>query len=177
MNSRRIMRFLRTTQGQLTVIGVAFGGSLVLALVAVFLLTDWFDGKVYEKFPRTNRKLAGEIATGTKHADELKDLESADVRSVYAAYINEKTADADGRLAAAMCRHQATQVIVRVRRTLVVGNRRQRLRALVLLGSMTDQAETEDACRLCRYAVRRASRCGDSEIEEKASALLRRFEN
>lgn len=175
MNARNALQFLRTTRGQLTAMGIACGGAVLLAVVTVCFLSDWFDGTVYEKFPEANRKLADGVAGGTQAADALDGITGAEFTAVYATYIDDPNCDPQRRLAAAMWRHQPERVLAGVRRTLVVGNRNQRLRALELLGSMSERKHIASARPLCQFAVRRASRRGEAEILRRASALLDRF--
>lgn len=180
MTASRPLRFLRTTRGQLTVLGVAYGSAALLAAVAVVFFTDWFDSGVYEKFKTAPserlRKLAADVAAGRNEATAVKDLSETELLQIYAVCVDEPDVDPQQQLAAALWRFHGDRLLERIRRTLVVGNPKQRLKALEILGTMPAHRDRMPARQLCEFALRRSRRCGETDIADRASALLRRFD-
>lgn len=180
MIASRTLRYLRTTHGQLAVLGVVYGGAVLVALVAVVFFGDWFEASVYEKFKTSAsdrlRKLADDVAAGREQDTAVRDLSEAEVLQVYALWIDESDIDPRRKLAVAMCRFHSERLLGNIRRTLVVGNSKQRLKSLEFLGTMSDQRDIVSARQLCEFALQRSQRCGEQDVSESASALLRRFQ-
>jgi hypothetical protein len=182
--SQRFLAFARTTRGQVALIGILYGGALLLALGALSLRSAWFAGTVRERFPdaekkpeaATARELARDIAAGRKEPDELHELGDEALLSVYGVLLDEPDADNEGRLLAAFREEQPETLRARVRRTLAAGNRAQRLRALEFLGTMSPLKFVSEGQTLCRYTLERARRHGETDVADAAARALRQFE-
>jgi hypothetical protein len=183
--SQRFLAFARTTRGQVTLIGVLYGGALLLALGALSLRSTWFAGAVRERFPdaektpevATAQELARGIAAGRKHPDELKELSDDALLSVYGVLLDEPDADSEGRLLAAFREEQPEALLARVRRTLAAGNRIQRLRALEFLGTISSLKFVSEGQTLCRFSLERARRRGETDVADAAARALQQFDS
>lgn len=178
--SERMLAYCRSPRGQMSLIAAAYGGAVVAACIVLALRSTWFAGTVYERFPterqqpgaRELRELAGDIAAGRKGAERLEDLSAEQLIVVYGVLIDDETHEPDGRLARGVADVRGEELLVRLRRTLAVGNQRQRLRALRILGTMRGADSGSEAADLGRFALERARQCGDAAVAAEAQSLL-----
>jgi hypothetical protein len=181
MTENRTLRFLRTTRGQLVVLGSVYAAAAVLALVAVVFFSGWFESTVYERFKATPserlRTLAGDVAAGRENSNAVKDLSATELLQIYSVCIDESAADPQQRLSVALWEFHGDRLLPCLRRTLVVGNSKQRLKALEILGTMPAHRDRKSARQLCEFALRKSRRRGETDLSDRASTLLRQFDD
>jgi hypothetical protein len=169
---------LRSLQGQLTLLALAYVGALLLALVALCCRSLFFERFLGETFRAASEDLAPLLqaaADGTARGPELLKLKNADGDVLYEAWMHDEQLDRQGRLARYLFSVQGDLILERARRTLAVGTREQKARALDLLG-WTDSPELRrEADRLGRRALERALRRGEDELGGRARDLLQKL--
>ncbi|MFM9962240.1 MAG: hypothetical protein ACKV2Q_13585 [Planctomycetaceae bacterium] len=178
------LTYLRTPRGQLSITALLYFGAAVLAASAV-LFRPWFDRTVREKFPevapKTNvaqwRTLANDIASGKASAEDLVKWSDEQLLVVYGVWLDETECDPKGRLADVLVSQHRLRLVPRVRQTLAVGSRVQRLRALALLQLLADAKLKDEAMNLARFAWERGRRRGEPDVVEKCAVLIRNLES
>ncbi len=194
-------RFLRSAPGQLSLLGGVYLGAAVLAIAALAVRSLFFEPLVREKYAPIPEKLqekvrergAGKIETRAltdaieKLAQEEADsppgqrarpVSAADRAAelaglIYGNWIDDTGLDPDNRLARSLTATYAGAIRERVRRTLVLGDPPQRRRAVQLLSLLDAEPAVLE---LCRFALYRARRRGETTLAEEAQAVLDRLE-
>jgi hypothetical protein len=164
-------RFLRTPGGQLTLLGIAFAGALLLAVVMA-THRGFFEQYVreeYEPLPGELRELMGRL-NGSDGLQEVKSLTPAQRTLLYGGWINRpenRPANAPAILVAA----DADYFLSRAEQTLVVGSREQRFSAV----SFLEQSKNTEARRILLRARTRAEAGGDDEMADRIRDALARL--
>jgi hypothetical protein len=185
-------QFIRSVQGQLSLLAATYAGAILLALGAWIFRSILFEPYIREKFPPLKADLAvallqvadGQADPGTlaKTIDELaeKETRAGDIDSardklwaeIYGEWINRDDLDPANRLAGVFLSEQNCLIFERLRRTLVAGNEQQRGRALYLLGLTATDEDRALARQLCAYARERALRRNEPELVRQAEQVL-----
>jgi hypothetical protein len=92
--------------------------------------------------------------------------------AVYGAWIDRDNFDPADRVASAFLSEPSCLIFERLRRTLVVGNERQRSRALHLLSLAASDESRSQARALCEYAKERSRRRHEHALVEQAEQVL-----
>jgi hypothetical protein len=188
---------LRSIHGQLILLGGTFLGAIVLAVAALCLRSVLFEPYIREKFPPLPESLEtilDDVAKGRRDSDALATAIEARVKrlsdperprapdeasargqvltEVYGAWIDAPDFDPAGRLARPFFSEYGRFIIERVRQTQVVGNERQRLRALDLLRYAPFAEVRAEARQLCDYARQRAQRRNEAALGQHAQEVL-----
>jgi hypothetical protein len=186
-------QFLRSVQGQLSLMGVIYLGGIVLAIAALVTRSRFFEPHVREKYAAipeqlrdvVRKRAAGEIETPAlvssieafvdkqEESARRRDLTTDDVAGlIYGQLSDDPELDPRNLLAKSMIETYGPAIRERIRRTLVLGNLEQRRRAVRLL-SLFPPSDAE-ALELCRYALKRSRDRGETELATEAKAILER---
>jgi hypothetical protein len=170
--------WLRSVPGQLALLGGAYLGAVVLAVVALCLRGVFFErfiGETYRAAPEDLTAALRAAAAGEATPEQLRRLEE-DPNLLYDVWMANADLDPQGRLARRLLARHGRLTLERVRRTLALGTAAQRGRALDLL-ALADEAELRpEVVQLCRYELRRARRRGEEGLAGRAVGLLARAE-
>jgi hypothetical protein len=196
--------YIRSLRGQLSLLAAVYLGAVVLAIAAGCGRTWLFEPYIHERFPPVPNRLAGpvrDLAEGKSAPEQLEEViaavarqeaasEDAKVRrqqkeessrarlldAVYGTWIEDAASDPHGRLAAFLLSEPSGSIIERIRQTLVLGDERQRSRAMHLLRFASTAAVKPEAMALCAYARQRAQRRREPELVRQADAVLQHLE-
>jgi hypothetical protein len=164
-------RFLRTPAGQLTLLGIAFGGVLVLAVVMVTQrgFFEQYVGEEYEPLPEELQELTARLE-GPDGVREVISLTPAQRTLLYGGWISEPDSR-PANVPAVLVAADADYYLSRAGETLVVGSREQRFSAV----SFLEQSKSADARLLLLRARKRAESCGDGELADRIRDALARL--
>jgi hypothetical protein len=191
---------IRSVQAQLGLMAIAYAGGVALAILAICLRGILFERFIREKYPPVSDRIdviLRNVARGEGSALQLESLARERVESqtsqvpiqtryvraldeimdaVYGAWIEEPTLDARGSLGRSLLSSEPSLIIARIRRTLAAGDLRQRSRVVefLALGPPTDQQQ--EWLDLCRHAHTNAWRRGETELADRAVAVLRQLQ-
>ena len=129
--------YLRSVRGQLSLLGAAYGGAVLLAVVAVCVRSIFFEHFFFEHFeppsPRL-QQLAGDLAAGRAGPAQVAVEKAEDRQVLYGAWLSQP---AQELMARSLLAADGRRILERIRRTLVTGDLPQRTRAVELLGLVT----------------------------------------
>jgi len=171
-------RWLRSVQGQLSLLAIALGGAVVLAVAALCFRSIFFERYVSEKYRQPTQELATlllAVADGSATDGQREKLADESGDKLFEAWMVDDKLDAEGRLARYLWSTRGGAILDRVRRTLAAGDAEQRLRVLDLLAWAEQSDQRAAAAELCQFAVRKAERRGESQVAARAGAVLARM--
>lgn len=174
-------RWLRSVQGQLTLLAGVLAGAVVLAVATVCLREVVFERTVYQRLPEVPAEVADAVtAFARDEAATQPAVREGETELVYVVWLTDDTSsEQPDRVARYLASEPlAKQTLGWVRRTLATGNPSQRQRALSLLGYFADSPEhARTALTLARRERERAKQRGEAELVETAQTVVERLES
>jgi hypothetical protein len=167
--------WLRSARGQLTLLGIAYLGAVVLAVVALCLRSVLFErlvGESYRKPPDRLAVLLRTVAAEDATPEQLQQLKEEDPGLLYEAWLGDAGLDPQGRLARRLLSLHGEGMLERVRRTLALGTVAQRTRAVDLLAFAQRDELRPEVVRLCHHELRRAQRRGEDDLAGRLRRVL-----
>lgn len=168
---------LRSAQFQVSLMGGAIVGAIVLAIAALLVREIFFEKYVREPFaeipPSVSQRAESLLITPLPAA--TTPLAADEVDSLYAIWIQNQEFDPQGQLAAQLFAVDSEHTLERCCRTLVVGNFEQRTRALRLLSYANLTEHSSEVRQLVTYARQKSARRNENNLVTKADELLARL--
>ena len=173
---KQLLRYLRTTGGQLTLLCALLAGAVILSMTAI-CCRSFFERSIVEVFPSETDRDADssvyqrclKLSNGDLNRDAFLKMDSRERHIAYGYWINHTIADPDHRLQQALIIDRQSDVFPIIERTLVVGSEEQRLRALELLTEIDQPDLISDRHRVINYLTRRSSDRQEVRIAQRVS--------
>ncbi|RCS46270.1 hypothetical protein DTL42_14950 [Bremerella cremea] len=168
---------LRSAPIQVSLLGSVIVGAIGLAVVSLLFREIFFEKYVRETFAPTPPNLSqrAEALLLSPLPETTEPLNAAEIDELYAVWIQNEKFDPQGQIAAQLFSVDSEHTFERSCRTLVVGNRGQRMRALQLLSFANFIEHPTEVRRLVAYARQKAERRREDDLVTKANELLARL--
>jgi hypothetical protein len=177
MNFQLNKPYLRSAHFQMLLFAATFVGAVVLAIAALSLRGVLFEPYCLAKFPKLEQTVfAKELAEGKGDPKRLKDLPDAELHALFGTLVNDPESDPHDHVAKALLSVRSASILDKIRITLVLGNREQRMRSVELLARFVDSDRQAEAAQLCRFARDKAWRRGETDLQQQAETVLVRLE-